>query len=100
GTIMKRTWITILGLFVAVSLVAASAAEKAPPAKPNIILILSDDVGLGDVGCTGGHFKTPEIDKLAKGGTRFEYCYATPLCGPSRCQMLTGRYPFRTGLIN
>ncbi|MEY2429586.1 MAG: hypothetical protein QOJ40_2471 [Verrucomicrobiota bacterium] len=97
---MKKIWITILSLALAGSGVTAVAAEKASPAKPNIILILSDDVGLGDVGCTGGHFKTPEIDKLARGGTRFEYCYATPLCGPSRCQLLTGRYPFRTGLIN
>src|SRR2546429_3389477 len=97
---MKRTWIAILGLCVAGSMVAAVGAEQAASVKPNIILILSDDVGLGDVGCTGGHFKTPEIDKLARGGTRFEYCYATPLCGPSRCQLLTGRYPFRTGLIN
>ncbi len=97
---MNRIWIAALGLCVACSVAAAVAAEKAAPEKPNIILILSDDVGLGDVGCTGGPFKTPEIDKLAKGGTRFEYCYATPLCGPSRCQLLTGRYPFRTGLIN
>src|SRR5580765_780806 len=74
--------------------------RAAAPEKPNIIMILSDDVGLGDIGFCGGAFKTPEIDKLAKGGTQFEYCYATPLCGPSRCQLLTGRYPFRTGLIN
>src|SRR5204863_4155401 len=76
------------------------AQQRPITEKPNIILILSDDVGLGDVGCTGGPFKTPHLDSLAKSGTRFEYCYATPLCGPSRCQALTGRYPFRTGLIN
>jgi arylsulfatase A len=75
-------------------------AGAAPPAKPNIILILADDVGLGDIGCCGGPFRTPCLDALAAAGTRFEYCYATPLCGPSRCQLLTGRYPFRTGLIN
>ena len=67
-------------------------------AKPNIILIMSDDVGIGDVHCSGGPFKTPNIDALASGGTQFKYCYATPLCGPSRCETLTGRYPFRTGL--
>ncbi len=76
-----------------------SAVVKAPPvSKPNIIFILSDDVGLGDIGCCGGPFKTPNIDALAKNGTRFELCYANPLCGPSRCEALTGRYPFRTGL--
>src|ERR1019366_4270833 len=55
---------------------------------------------LGDVHCTGGPYKTPNIDSLAAGGIRFQYCYATPLCGPSRCELLTGRYPFRTGLIS
>ncbi len=67
--------------------------------KPNIIFILSDDVGLSEISCCGGdHYKTPHIDELAKTGVRFEYCYSTPLCGPSRCESLTGRYPFRTGL--
>jgi arylsulfatase A len=95
-----RAWIVTLGLCVLASLLPTVAQQKSLAQKPNIILILSDDVGLGDIGCCGGPFKTPEIDKLAKGGTRFEYCYSTPLCGPSRCQTLTGRYPFRTGLIN
>jgi arylsulfatase A len=76
----------------------ASAGTEALPAKPNIILIYSDDVGLGDIHSCGGPFNTPNIDKLAQSGTRFENCYSTPLCGPSRCQTLTGRYPFRTGL--
>jgi arylsulfatase A len=67
--------------------------------KPNIIFILSDDVGLGNISCYGGAFKTPNIDALAKGGTRFEYCYANPVCGPSRATCLTGRYVFRTGML-
>ncbi|NUQ64620.1 MAG: sulfatase-like hydrolase/transferase [Pirellulales bacterium] len=79
---------------------ADTGPARAETSKPNIILILSDDVGLGDIGCYGGPFKTPHLDLLAAGGTRFEYCYSTPLCGPSRCQLLTGRYPYRTGLIN
>ena len=81
-------------------LAARAFDEKSPAQKPNIILMLSDDVGLGDIGCYGGPFSTPNIDKLAGGGTQFTYCYATPLCGPSRCMLLTGRYPFRTGLIS
>jgi hypothetical protein len=56
----------------------ASAGQPSAISKPNIIMILSDDVGLGDIGCTGGAFKTPQIDSLAKSGTRFEFCYATP----------------------
>ena len=82
----------LMGLF------GFTALTTAAEGKPNIILIMSDDVGIGDVHCCGGPFKTPNIDNLAKTGTRFEYCYATPLCGPSRCEILTGRYPFRTGL--
>ncbi len=97
---MKRTWLITFGLCALAGFVAAAAQQKSPASKPNIILILTDDVGLGDIGCCGGPLKTPQIDSLAKGGTRFEYCYSTPLCGPSRCQLLTGRYPFRTGLIN
>ena len=89
-----------LALLSIASVTANAADEKSPAQKPNIIFILSDDVGLGDVHCTGGHYSTPNIDALAKGGMRFEYCYATPLCGPSRALFLTGRYPFRTGLIS
>jgi arylsulfatase A len=81
-------------------LTAQMRAEDAKSnTKPNIIFILSDDVGLGNIGCYGGHFKTPNIDALAKGGTRFEYSYANPLCGPSRATCLTGRYVFRTGML-
>jgi arylsulfatase A len=72
----------------------------ASPAKPNIIFILADDLGLDGVSCYGSDkHKTPNIDKLAAAGTRFETCYAAPLCGPSRCALMTGRYAFRTGGI-
>jgi arylsulfatase A-like enzyme len=65
---------------------------------PNIIFILADDLGLDGVGCYGSdRHRTPNLDSLANSGTRFEACYSTPLCGPTRCQLLTGRYPFRTG---
>ncbi len=98
---MNKKLLTAMIAVVATAHFSAVAAdEKSPAQKPNIIFILSDDVGLGDVHCTGGHYNTPQIDSLAKGGTRFEYCYAMPLCGPSRCMFLTGRYPFRTGLIS
>jgi arylsulfatase A len=70
-------------------------------ARPNIIFILSDDVGLGNLSCFGGDkYKTPQLDALAQGGIRFDSCFSTPLCGPSRCQILTGRYPFRTGMTS
>jgi arylsulfatase A len=66
--------------------------------KPNIIFILSDDCGIGDIGAYGAdNFKTPNIDKLANTGVVFNHCYTAPLCGPSRALILTGRYAFRTG---
>jgi arylsulfatase A len=92
---MTKFALLLLGWFAAI--VSATAAS---PAKPNIIFILADDLGLDGVSCYGADaHKTPQIDKLAASGTRFETCYAAPLCGPSRCVLMTGRYAFRTGGI-
>ena len=79
-------------------LLASLSAAAAEAPKPNIIFILADDIGLPGFGCTGGAYKTPNIDALAAGGTRFEYCFAAPLCAPSRAMLMTGRYAFRTGV--
>ena len=69
--------------------------------KPNIIFILADDLGYGEISCYGAdNYKTPHIDKLAHGGTRFTHAYTPSLCGPSRATILTGRYGFRTGGSN
>lgn len=95
---MVRLAAGFVALVLAITWAQLAAAAPASKEHPNIILILSDDVGLGNIHCYGGPFNTPNIDKLASGGTRFTYCYASPLCGPSRCQLLTGRYPFNTGL--
>jgi len=92
----------ILSLAAAHCLFAVPVTTRAadsPASKPNIIFILSDDVGMGNIGCYGGAFKTPNIDALAAGGTRFEHCFANPLCGPSRATCLTGRYLFRTNML-
>lgn len=87
---------------MAVSQITSAAPRRAPlVAKPNIIFILGDDVGMGDIGFSGSDvYKTPNLDALAAGGTRFSNAYAEPLCGPSRACILTGRYPFRTGATN
>jgi arylsulfatase A len=69
--------------------------------KPNIIFVLADDYGVGEVSCYGAdNYKTPNIDKLAKTGVRFTHAYTPSLCGPSRATILTGRYLFRTGATN
>jgi arylsulfatase A len=85
-----------LGLLASLTVHAAG-----PPARPNIIFILGDDVGIGDIACAGADkYKTPHIDALASSGLRFANAYAEPLCGPSRATILTGRYVFRTGATN
>ena len=84
-------------LFCAIAGRSSALAET--PKKPNVIFILADDLGTGNVGCYGSDkFKTPNIDKLATSGTPFEHCYACPLCGPSRALLMTGRYAFHTGV--
>ncbi len=76
-----------------------AVAADAPPEKPNIIFILADDLGIGSVSSYGAdRFKTPNIDNLAACGIRFDHCYSSPLCGPSRALLMTGRYAFRTGM--
>ena len=73
-------------------------AEAAPslPDKPNIILIMADDLGYECIGANGGTaYKTPVLDGLAKTGMRFEHCYSQPLCTPSRVQIMTGMYNVR-----
>lgn len=82
----------LLLAFLSSSLLAAD--------KPNILFIFGDDCGLDGVSCYGSDRfkgKTPHIDALAESGTRFTQCYSMPLCGPSRCTVMTGRYGFRTG---
>ena len=65
-------------------------------AKPNIVLILADDLGYETIGANGGiSYQTPHIDKLAASGMRFQKCYAQPLCTPTRVQLLTGLYNVR-----
>ena len=88
-------------LFRSLSLAALAVAGPLHAAsQPNIVFILSDDVGLDNISCYGSDkHQTPAIDKLAASGIRFETCYAAPLCGPSRCLLNSGRYAFRTGGI-
>ncbi|NBS84430.1 MAG: hypothetical protein EBS59_07040 [Verrucomicrobia bacterium] len=84
----------------------AQAEETAAPkgtgvSKPNIIFILSDDLGADILSCFGSdQYKTPNLDALAAGGMKFTHTYAAPLCGPSRALIMTGRYAFRTGAVN
>lgn len=66
--------------------------------KPNIVLILNDDMGYSDIGCYGGEIETPNLDALAAGGLRFSQFYNTARCSPSRASLLTGLHPHQTGI--
>jgi arylsulfatase A-like enzyme len=76
----------------------AAPAAKASPRRPNIILILSDDMGYSDIGCYGGEINTPTLDALAAGGLRFTKFYNSARCCPTRASLLTGLYPHQAGI--
>ena len=68
------------------------------PARPNILIILADDLGFSDLGCYGGEIRTPTLDALAADGLRFTQCYNCSRCCPSRAALLTGLYPHQAGV--
>lgn len=71
------------------------------PAKPNVVVILADDLGWSDIGCFGGPVKTPSLDQLAAEGARFTQFYSgCAVCSPSRASLLTGRHHIRTGVYS
>lgn len=74
-------------------LLLSLAVTTAHGQKPNIVLILADDLGFSDLGCYGGEIVTPQLDKLARNGLRFSQIYNTGRCWPSRAALLTGYYP-------
>ncbi len=74
----------------------ARAADPAP--RPNIVLILADDMGWSDLGCFGGEIQTPNLDRLASEGLRFTQFYNGSRCCPSRASLLTGLYPHQAGV--
>ncbi len=88
----------ILCLLFALLVVQSSSAAD----RPNVILILADDMGVGDVAAfNGGLNRTPNLDRLAAEGLWFERAYSgSPVCAPSRAALLTGRYPHRTGVVS
>ncbi|MBC7854987.1 MAG: arylsulfatase [Pirellulaceae bacterium] len=79
-------------LLACLLLTAKLPAADAPP-RPNIVIILADDLGYSDLGCYGGEIQTPGLDALAKGGLRFTQFYNTARCWPTRAALLTGYYP-------
>ena len=87
-----RVVVVFAGLVALFSTTSSRAAER-----PNIIVILSDDMGFSDIGCYGGEIETPHLDRLAKNGLRFTQFYNTGRCCPTRASLLSGLYPHQAG---
>src|SRR4029453_13534198 len=83
--------------FVAPGSVRAAPAARAD-ARPNVVVVLVDDMGWSDIGAFGGEIPPPNLDALARGGVRFTQFYATPRCSPTRASLLTGLYPHQAGM--
>jgi hypothetical protein len=86
----RRAFLALSG-----SLGALNGQEKK---RPNVLLILADDLGFSDLGCYGGEIDTPNLNRLASNGVRWSQFYTTARCCPSRASLLSGQYPHRVGV--
>ena len=91
-----RFW-SRLGLTV-IALAYVSACSLLQAARPNIVLVMADDMGYTDIGCYGSEINTPQLDKLASNGVRFTQFYNTSRCCPTRAALLTGLYSHQAGI--
>ena len=92
--VLRRDFLKLAGA----GAVAAGRALSAPPKRPNIIVIMADDMGFSDLGCYGSEIRTPRIDSLAQAGVRFTRFRNTARCCPSRTSLLTGLYAHQAGV--
>ena len=100
----RRTFLKQAGMGAAAAAFTASCGGAGPTAsesgasKPNIVLIMADDMGFSDIGCYGGEISTPNLDALAANGVRFRNFYNAARCCPTRASLMTGLYPHQTGV--
>ena len=94
---MARLYEFTASFFVAATLAASLAAPAV--AAPNVVILIADDMGWGDVGYHDSEIRTPEIDRLASAGVKLERFYAHAICSPTRAALLTGRYAVNTGIF-
>jgi arylsulfatase len=95
---MRIAPILCVGILLALPGVASALAGASTPSRPNIVIVLADDMGFSDIGCFGSEISTPNIDALAAGGLRFNCFYNAGRCCPSRASLLTGQYPHQAGM--
>ena len=95
---MAKQWLSTAVCFLVVLTTSTISAETR---RPNIVILLADDLGYQDIGCYGGPVKTPTLDALAARGTRFSNFYSgCAVCSPSRAVLLTGRHHIRAGVYS
>jgi arylsulfatase A-like enzyme len=99
SSLARKSWIGAIGFVLAFQL--ATVGEAQAPKRPNVLLIITDDQGYGDLGFHGNpQVKTPRLDALAKESARFRSFYVSPVCSPTRASLMTGRYAYRTGIVD
>ena len=86
------------GLLLALTVCLLAAGARAADSRPNIVIIMADDMGYSDLGCYGSEIRTPHVDRLAEGGLRFTQFYNTARCCPTRAALLTGLYSHQAGV--
>jgi arylsulfatase A-like enzyme len=92
---------TVLFALLAAVMLGCAGSPPEQPSRPNIVLVMTDDQGFGDLGIHGNPLvKTPNIDAFAREGVQFERFYVSPVCAPTRASLMTGRYYYRSGVIH
>src|SRR5690349_24935783 len=98
-TLLKCRW--WLACLAAVCGFSAARAVLAEATRPNIIIIMPDDIGYGDFGCLGNPIiRTPSIDALSRQSVRFTDFHVSPTCAPTRAALMTGRHEFKNGVTH
>lgn len=92
----KKSIVGVILMFLFYS--CKTQSDQKEELRPNIIIILADDMGFSDLGCTGSEIQTPNLDKLAQNGVLFTNFYNTSRCCPSRISLLTGQYQWDAGM--
>ena len=95
---LKKTLVGSAPVFLGSALSCRTGCSQSKSRRPNIVLIMADDMGFSDAGCYGGEIHTPNLDKLAANGLRFTQFYNCARCCPTRASLMTGQYPHKVGL--
>src|SRR3569623_206110 len=94
-----KVYIRAVAILLALANLSQAAHEASP--RPNVVLVMSDDQGFGDLGAHGNpKLKTPSLNRFATQSVELEHFYVCPVCSPTRSSLMTGRYNYRTGVVD